>query len=41
MLALAFNPVPLSQDFVGQPFGEILLNLGQLIIKGEVFRGRF
>ncbi len=39
MSPFAFYSVPLRQDLFRETAGKILLNLGELLLKGEVFGG--
>ena len=38
---LPFNLVPLGEDLLGDALGEVLLDLLQLLIKGEFLAGGF
>jgi hypothetical protein len=39
MFLFALDSVPLGQDFLGQTFRQVLLNLRNLLIEREVFAG--
>ena len=40
-LRLPFDLVPLGEDLLGDARGEILLDLGELLVEGEFFAGGF
>ena len=39
LLALPFDLVPLGEDLLGDPLGQVFPDLGDLLVGGEVFGG--